>query len=262
MRTALLVFSLVSLAAAAWVLGSLGGVPAAAQDASGGPGRAVSADTVKDAEVMRRVLVREALSPRAAAVNTAVADRAGVLGALTVASYPSASVSEAFVVPGQGVTFVLRTSDAVSAAHAGEDAPEAGEKPTAWDEEAAALDGRTARAYVSRRAEKFEAAKVEALRARVLDQLAKYGAKIRGLGASDSLTVIVQGGGSRLAPQAVVSGDGAYSIYYGDIAAAGSGSASGRTVLVLRVAVADCRAAADGSVSAEEFRRRASVAGY
>lgn len=257
MRTALICLSLAALAAGACVLDRLGAANAVAQEAA--DARDVSAETVKDAEVMRRVLVREGLSTRTA--TAVVADRNVMIGNLMAANWQSASVSEAFVVPGQGVTFILRTSDAVSSAHSGEDAPEPGDKPTAWDEEAAALEGRAARQYVSRKAEKFEAAKVEALKTRVLDQLAKYGSKIRGLGASDSLTVIVQGG-SRAAPQVVSNPDGALSVYYADLAVAGSGAPSARTVLVLRVSVADCRAAADGSLAADEFRRRAGVAGY
>jgi hypothetical protein len=260
MRTALLCLSLAALAAGACVLDRLGAANAIAQEAPGDRARVVSAETVKDAEVMRRVLVREGLSTRTTAAF--VANRNALMGDLMAASHPSASVSEAFVVPGQGVTFILRTSDAVSSANAAEETPEPNEKPTAWDEEAAALEGRAARQYVSRKVEKYEAAKVEALRTRVLDQLAKYGSKIRGLGASESLTVIVQGGGSRLSPQVVSNSEGALSLYYADLAVAGSGAPSARTVLVLRVSVADCRAAADGSLSAEEFRKRAGVAGY
>lgn len=261
MRTSFIWLVVGAAMACACVVGSAGARFAAAQEASEAAAPAtVSAETLKDVEIMRRVLQREGLG---ASVATGVVY--GVRGTATDSNlwYPAASdVSDAFVVPGQGVTFLLRTSDAVAppkdvAGEGGED-----HKPTAWDEEAAAVEGRPIAPPTRTIDRRYEAAKVEALQTRLLEQLRNYGSKIRGLAPSESLTVIVEGGSgarfatvARPAAQGGVNDAAAALLRYSVATTLTNGP---RTVLVIRVSVADCRE----GVSADEFKRRARVTAY
>jgi hypothetical protein len=262
MRTSLVLLAAGAVATGACVVGSVAAVRA--QEASAARATTVDADTLKDAEIMRRVLVREALGSRN---NTgAVVYQTDYAHASNVAWNYGTSYAECFVVPSQGATFILRTSDPVNAPRGGDEPSAAASEPTAWDEEAAALDGKPVRVKRSAKIAGFEAAKVEALKNRVLEQLAKFGAKIRGLAASDSLTVIVQGGvGRALVP--VTSGgapdtDTSAAMLRTVMVYASNGTPEARTVLVIRATVADCKAAAEGSIAADEFKRRAAISAY
>jgi hypothetical protein len=261
MRTSLVLLIAGAAAAGACVVGSTQAIQA--QDAASARASSVEADTLKDVEIMRRVLVREALGARGGL--TTVLRYSDTLTP-SVGWAGGTSYGEGFVVPGQGATFILRTSDPVTAPSVADEPKAATPEPTAWDEESAALDGRPVRAARLVKGAGFEVAKVEALRNRVLDQLAKFGAKIRGLAPSDSLTVIVQGGAGRVVA-APVTANGAQQA---DAQAAllrvmlqpSTGSPEARTVLVIRATVADCKAAADGSLSPDAFRSRAAIASY
>ena len=252
MRASLACLVVAAASAGACVVGTL----AQAQDAQRAGPAVVSEETAKDVEVMRRVLVREAIAGR---VNVS-----GEWNYEFLVSDRGASVSEAFVVAGQGGTIVLRTSDAVSAGRGADDAAPGADKPSAWDEEAAALEGKVSAAKPRRRANRYDAAKVDALKGRVLDALAKYGQKIRGLGASERIVVIVVGGnggnGLFYEPQIVSSNEDGKTALRTVLATTARGGEL--TVLTMSVAVGDCQAAASGSMNAEEFKRRAVVAGY
>lgn len=263
MRSSLVWLLVGASSVGACVVGNFGGVPASAQEAPQARPSDVSDETIKDVEVMRRVLVREGLATRSSA-NVVTADR---IDFYVTNGWGGVSASEAFVVPGQGATFVLRTSDSVAPPKGGDDAAAASpEKPSAWDEEAAALDGKPVTTRAARRANRYEAAKVDALRTRVLDVLAKYGQKVRGLAPNDRLTVIVVGssggGGTVVEPQTVSSNDEQARLVYRSVLALSGRSSDGRTVLVMSASVADCQAAASGTLAGDEFRRRASVSAY
>jgi hypothetical protein len=258
MRGSLLWLVMGAASVGACVVGTLGGSPAAAQDAPSGRASSVGEETGRDVEIMRRVLVREGLATRAAGVYTGQGGEA-----VRLFTSMAGGISEAFVVPGQGATFILRTSDCVAPSK-GDEVGSSTDKPTAWDEEAAAVDGRNAGLTTStvRRGGHYDAAKVEALQARVLDVLARNGQKIHGLAGSDRLTVLVVGGGGARSdfvyPTAIGEGKTATVI----AAAHGWQAVEARSVLAIHVSVADCQAAANGSLSTEEFRRRATVAAY
>ena len=261
MRTSLVLLVVGAAAAGACVVGSSRAIQA--QEAASARASSVDADTLKDVEIMRRVLVREALGARS---GPTVALRYGEALSTSLGWAGGTSYGEGFVVPGQGATFILRTSDAVTAARGADTPADSAPAPTAWDEESAALDGKIVRAARAQFATTFDAAKVEALRGRVLDQLAKFGAKIRGLAATDSLTVIVQGGvGRALVPvtsSSATDNDAATALLRTTMVYASSAAPEARTVLVIRASVSDCKAAADGSLGADEFKRRAAIASY
>ena len=261
MRTSLVLLVVGAAGAGACVVGSSRAIQA--QEAASARASSVDADTLKDVEIMRRVLVREALGARG---NVATVLQYGDNNVPTAVGWNyGTSCGEGFVVPGQGATYILRTSDPVTSPRGTDEPSETATEPTAWDEEAAALDGKVVRPPRRAKTTGFEAAKVDALRNRVLDQLAKYGAKIRGLAATESLTVIVQGGVGRTLVPVTTSGaqnsDAALATLRLGLYAA-SGATDARTVLVIRATVADCKAAADGSISADEFRRRAAISSY
>jgi hypothetical protein len=160
---------------------------AAAQDAPAKPAaQAVTADTLNDVEVMRVVLMREGLAP-----GTPSNPHNEYNVAWTAAS--GVSSSEAFVVAGDGATFVLRTSDPVAPSAAEPKTGEATPEPSAWDQAEAELAGRPRMVRTRVTFDRYDAAKVEALRGRILEQLAKYGHKVRGLGPDGHLTVVVVG---------------------------------------------------------------------
>ena len=262
MRTSLVLLCAGAVVSGACVVGSVTAVRA--QEAAASRASSVDGDTLKDAEIMRRVLVREALGSRG---NLAPVVHYGDAGGASIGWSYGTSYAECFIVPAQGATFLLRTSDPVSAPPGSEEPTAATPEPTAWDEEAAAVDGKPVRPKRFVKGAGFEAAKVEALRNRVLEQLAKYGAKIRGLAPSDSLTVIVQGGVGRVVTAPIVTTtnggqDGTQTALLRAMQYNSTASVEARTVLVIRATVADCKAAADGSLSADEFKRRAAVTSY
>lgn len=262
MRASLVLLLAGAVASGACVVGSAAAVRA--QEATAARSASVSADTLKDAEIMRRVLVREALG---APGNLAAVVRYSDTGTSSVGWSNGNSYAECFVVPGQGATFILRTSDPVTAPRSADETADKAPEPTAWDEEAAAVDGKVVRPGRVVKFAGFEAAKVDALTSRVLEQLSKFGAKIRGLATADSLTVIVQGGAGRVitaTPLVAANGqnDQTPTITFQRSMVYSAASVDVRTVLVIRASVADCKAAADGSLSADEFKRRASIASY
>jgi hypothetical protein len=256
MRASLVCLVLAAASAAACVVGSLG---AQAQE----PRSAATEDTVKDVEVMRRVLVREGIGSRTSA---ALASVGGQNLDVYVAGWGGlGGASEAFVVRGQGATFVLRTSDAVSPGKGGEEPSGGAGAPSAWDEECAAVEGKTVSPTARRRASRYDAQKVDALKTRLLDALSKYGQKVRGLASSDRLTVIVVGGAgaSIVEPTTVATTEDGKSVLraaaYTSLWTHPGGE---KTVLTLTVSVGDCQAAGAGSMSADDFRRRAVVSAY
>lgn len=228
------------------------------------------ADLDRDLEVMRRLLAREGLG-----AGVPVAVRAGEVK--YVYSWGAADRSaDAFHVRGDGALFLLRTSDAVAPAP-GEPREEAAPEkaPTAWDEITAELEGRPRPGdrgihdYVNRKLgarREYDAQKVEALRNRILEQLARFGDRIRGLGEGEHLTVVVSGGGSPVPDVAAVLGgrvlgnDGTTQVFVNP--QTGAATSADRSVLTIRVRVADCRRAAKGEIDLDEFRRRAVVAAY
>jgi len=227
------------------------------------------ADLDRDLEVMRRLLAREGLG-----AGTPVSLRSGETKYVYV-SPAGDRAAEAFHVRGDGALFLLRTSDAVAPPPGSprEDAAPKSE-PTAWDRIADEVEGRPGgagvhdflrRGALPRLSDRYDAAKVDALRDRILDQLGKYGDRIRGLDPGAHLTVVVTGGGSQRFAAAsaldalVAQADGTTLAVQPQVAVA---SLPDRSVLTIRVALADCRRSAKGEIDLVEFRRRAIVAQY
>jgi len=265
MRASLVLLVAGAAMAGACVVGSVRAVRA--QEATAARASSVDADTLKDVEIMRRVLVREALSARGGSPVALQQHYAYVVSAGSGGGWTyGTSYAEAFAVPGQGVTFILRTSDPVTAPRRAEEPAAETPEPTAWDEEAAALDGKSVRRSRPVKGNAFEAAKVDALTNRVLEQLAKFGAKIRGVASTEALTVIVQGAASRDLVPVTTSGENDQSALAVTALRTGlltaNGAPEARTVLVIRATVADCKAAAEGSLSGDDFKRRAAIASY
>ena len=216
----------------------------------------------RDLEIMRRLLAREGLGVSDARLTTT-----GESQAFKVFLTNTDSAVEAFHVAGDGALFLVRTSDAV-AAPPGEVIDDTAPKParTAWDEIADEVEGRPrvpAAGNRKRRDPSYDAQKVEALRARILEQLAKNGDRIRGLGAEDCLTVVVTGGaqlqyGAVHSPVVIAQTPGSLGIHDYVL----QSGRTGRSVLTIRVKVADCRRSAKGEIDLDEFRRRAVIAAY
>lgn len=270
-RSTVWLLSAAAAAAVAIAAASVGSDGARAQEAPAEPPAqasaaptAVSEETLRDVEVMRRVLVREALGGGSA--------RQGHEYAAAWLTYHGTSTSEAYVVAGDGATFLLRTSDPVSASRetAKDDARDAG--PSAWDEAEAELAGRPRAVRVRQEPDTYDAAKVAALRERVLRQLAEFGHRIRGLAAGSRLTVVVIGGprGKYVAvtPRADSTGAaGAITDEFGRlqsraVAVLLDGASSPATVLTIRVDLADCQAYSRGTLDFDGFRRRAVIGAY
>src|SRR5262245_29286527 len=131
MRASLVLLVAGAAAAGACVVGSSRAIQA--QEATAARAASVDADTVKDVEIMRRVLVREALGSRGPYSTWVTYGDGGGSAAPGSYSYGS-SCAEAFVVPGQGATFILRTSDAVTAPRGTDEPAGTAPAPTAWDE--------------------------------------------------------------------------------------------------------------------------------
>ena len=267
MRPSLILLLGGAAAAAACVGASLGGPPASAQDAVAPRAASLPDDKYRDVEIMRRVLVREGLFKRSgeasgAGQQAAQNDMTSLLVASTGRFWSTSQygnyASEAFLVPGQGALFILRTSDPVAGPRA---AGAAAAPDKVWDEESAVLEGKLAARVQARGGQPFDSAKVDALKVRLLDALATYGFKIRGLAPTERLTVLVVGGGS--GSDYEVSDRGMVLRAYGTQPVDGvSRGSDGRTVLTIHVSVADCQAAGTGSLSADEFRKRAVVSSY
>src|SRR5262245_3558157 len=134
MRASFVLLLAGAAAAGACVVGTSRAIQA--QEASAARASSVEADTLKDVEIMRRVLVREALGTRSY-VSSWVNNGGTDVTPLTYSYSYAASCAEAFVVPGQGATFILRTSDPVTAPRGVDTPSESKPAPTAWDEEAA-----------------------------------------------------------------------------------------------------------------------------
>jgi hypothetical protein len=222
--------------------------------------RAVTEDLRKDVEVMRRVLVREGLAAPGTATSVNSVDGNRLLWVALDGTAPGRSSSEAYVVPGDGVTFVLRTSDPVAPGRGAAAASDLSKEPSAWDEAVAEVEGHTPLRLFKHRGmvagERYDEAKVEALRARLVEQLAKFGGRLRGLGSGDHLTVIVTGssGPGFTALADAKAAQGTYHVL--------SGGSEQPTVLTVRVTVEDCRAFAAGTLSLEQFRGRAVLSAY
>jgi hypothetical protein len=182
--------------------------------------------------------------------------------------------AEAYHLAGDGALVLLRTSDPVAPAP---DADRAGEgadaKRSAWDEMQDEVDGRpTGVKFV--RDGRYDPRKVEALRTRLLDQLAQHGGRVRGLRDDEHVTVVVSGSspwalrpGSKVEvvardPSAVAGQDARQAAVVMFDALTGQRSAVGRSVLTIRVSVADCRAFVAGRMNAETFNGRAVIAAY
>jgi len=263
MRSSILVLAagLAAVGVACTAVGA--GDPADAQE----PPRAEStsaADLQRDLEIMRRLLAREAL-----AAGTANRDPSSRYAVFHSPPNVTDRAVEAFHVKGDGALFLVRTSDAVAPSPGGaEEGGGAKPEATAWDRIAEEMDGGPRRIYdfVRDRSARYDAAKVEALRDRILEQLAKYGGRLRGLDAADHLTVVVTGGAS--AGQTVVVTGTTGTVVQDDgtrdlrALALGDRPVADRTVLTIRVALADCRPSANGGGDLAEFRRRAVIAAY
>src|SRR6185295_4988144 len=124
-------------AAAACVAVSLGD-RASAQDAKEDSKlprpAAVAEETIKGVEAMRLLLIRQGISARNADSDPDSKSvwSNGYERTLMVAA--AGISSEAFVVPGQGATFIFRIADCVAPPHGAEEAAAGGGKSSAWDE--------------------------------------------------------------------------------------------------------------------------------
>lgn len=249
---------------------------AAAQEEAGAPAGAAAATAVtettrRDVEVMRRVLVKEGLGTTPDSVRTDARD----VSVQFWATVPRPSPSDAYVIAGDGVTFVLRTSDPVAPSRGAQKETAGTTDPSAWEQAEAEMEGRQRAQRVRSRADRYDAGKVDALRTRVLEQLARYGSRIRGLASTDHLTVVVEGGGPyslRLNDRLITTTDAAGNL---DVAAldrpravtalgyvTGAAGADASTVLTIRVSLADCQAFARNELDLDTFRRRAVISAY
>ncbi len=227
----------------------------------------------RDLEVMRRILLQEAFG---------VGSKRSGAGSFTMVGHvygANPQSGEAFHIAGAGATFVLRTSDAVAP---GPEKTDTGEKPketTLWDRVLADVEGRPPAASAAQSKDLYDAGKVEALEDEILEQLGRFGGRIAGLAANEHITVIVVGGANRSTAAITPSGKrlsgwvdtngspgeqrtDAARLYFQYANAFGSGGRAPRTVLTIRVPVADLRRVADGSLTGADLRRQARIHAY
>ncbi|HKB16704.1 MAG TPA: hypothetical protein VKF62_11610 [Planctomycetota bacterium] len=218
----------------------------------------------RDLEVMRRILEREAFG------------RTGDYAALEnlLSGVGSAGRGEGLYIPGDGALFLFRVGlplvdDSPAATDGKGDA-----EPTLWDRVQAEVEGKSIPEKGAKKA--FDPERVEALKSKILETLAKYGGNVRQVSDEEHLTVVVRShGGPAVYSYSQKDPDDA-SVFYklgqyeglkGDLAAAGdllgrfSGGGPG-SVLVVRITRADAEAFAAGSIDMGALRKRAKIVQY
>ncbi len=221
----------------------------------------------RDLEVMRRILEREAFS------------RSGDYVALEslLHGIGSAGRGEAFYIPDDGALFLFRVGHPLV-----DDAPappngKGDAEPTLWDRVQAEVDGKAIPEKGAKKA--FDPERVEALKSKLLETLAKYGGNVGKISDEEHLTVVVRSFGGPTVyslnqghkdadDAAVLYKLGQYSAAQGDLATtynylgrmAGAGGSS--SVLVVRITRADAEAFAAGSIDMGALRKRAKIVQY
>ncbi len=218
----------------------------------------------RDLEVMRRILEREAFG------------RTGDYAALEnlLSGIGSAGRGEGLYIPGDGALFLFRVGlPLVDDAPAPPDGKGDAE-PTLWDRVQAEVEGKSIPEKGAKKA--FDPERVEALKSKLLETLAKYGGNVRQVSDEEHLTVVVRSHGG---PTVYSSNQGEKdsddaTVFYklgqfderrGDLATTylgrfpGSGPSS---VLVIRITRADAEAFAAGSIDMGALRKRAKIVQY
>jgi hypothetical protein len=220
----------------------------------------------RDLEVMRRILEREAFN------------RTGDYAALETLlnSVGSAGRGEGLYIPGDGALFLFRVGlPLVDDAPAPPDGKGDAE-PTLWDRVQAEVEGKTIPEKGAKRA--FDPERVEALKSKLLETLAKYGGNVRQVSDEEHLTVVVRSHGGPTVysfNQGQEDSDDATVFYKlgqfegvkeslaasADLLNRFRGGGPG-SVLVVRITRADAEAFAAGSIDMGALRKRAKIVQY
>ncbi len=237
-----------------------------AQDAANAEARRVDRDVaraVRDVEVMRRILAKEALGATSRTDPMATVAWHARYALDRATQFGGSGSSEAFFVEGQGAIFILRTSDPVTPP-TGDPTATPEEKPTLWDSTLADVEGHPRRYQKADQNEQFDREKVRSLEDRILTQFARFGARMSGLRAQDSITVVVVGRGGGRSAVAYLNA------FYGpgdesepdESPATVYLSGTGRSVRTIRVGMGDIQSVANSGGGAEALRARATIQAY
>jgi hypothetical protein len=237
--------------------------PSQAQDAPLAEARDTTRDVaraVRDVEVMRRILAKEALGATQTAHGAYL---------LANAFYSDSSLvgngsAEAFFVEGQGAVFLLRTADAVTPSTPEKSEPQS-EPETLWDRTVADVEGRPRRndPRVVRLGAVFDAEKVRALEDRVLEQFAKFGPQMSEIRRGETVVVIVTGG-ARATTDLTVSAVEALSDRDDPVASTVQRLRvrPGRTVRTICIRMSDIHDVARSNGGAAALRERATIRAF
>ncbi len=193
-------------------------------------------------------------------LEKAVEERAGstprarlVMGIDVFPGFGSEAVQSLYL-EGYGALFLLNVNFPLLAP-----AGKEGEQPEArtardseWDTARRELFGQPEPALVAEPTEAYGEEKVTRLKGAIIDAL-RNAANIRALGSGDRITVCVAGGAA-VRPVEDFAGQ--------DPAAVGWHERTGRTMMTIRVTKADADECSKGSLSKEDFAKRAQVAVY
>ena len=202
----------------------------------------------KELEIMRRILVREALGQK---------EGESTLFRQTVRSfYPR----NAFYLPGEGAVFLLHVDHAVAPAW---DSPPARSKsPTLWDEVQAELEGRSLGSPTNSEGS-YDDERVEALKRALIKVLTTYARHLTQLHHNDHLSVVVSGTDEAVVQMSLSSSPLVPRLTSTGLAFRSQApSVRGSTTLVVRVSLSDLERFRKGPKALDQISERALFAQY
>ncbi|HET6202390.1 MAG TPA: hypothetical protein VFI25_06275 [Planctomycetota bacterium] len=230
----------------------------------------------RDLEVLKRILEREGLGR--------TGDHDGLTAILERDKWGGwGRGGEALYVPGDGALFLFRVGEPLAPDEEKPSTDGRGDaEPTLWERVRAEVDGKPLPEKGAKKP--FDAERVEALKTKVLEALAKYGANVGQLRDDENLTVVLRGpsvreGGGLFGAVRSSSGDPVQDARVAYAGALGAGQETTNvspdgsfrvwtvgggpsTVLVLRISRGDASAFAAGSIDMGALRKRAKIAQY
>ena len=224
------------------------------------------AETAEDVEIMRRVLVKAINERPGASIRVAPESLPTVFGVysaqadLLTTSGTGVTHSRAFHVPGAGAVFTLDVDVPVRQVLRTPETDEAEDSDSAWDEARDELHGRARTpegwfdaVQLPKLAElEIDAEHVDEIQDTILDTLTRFASRIRGLGSSEHLTVVVHLEATNNIANFVGNEEGTSDLFYvGGFA----GKPVGAQRLVLRVSLRNVTGRIDDRVDV----RRGSV---
>jgi hypothetical protein len=245
--------------------------PIAAQDPAPEPVPSTSVDMNEmrtDLEVLRRILVREGFggSAKSRSPFGFVYTRTG--------RHPGLSHDDGLYVRGDGVQLNFTVDFAVAPSDLELPAPEGADpKRSLWDDVLDDVEGRPKPSSRRLVGKAYDADEVRRAEDAVIASLARYGSRVRHLRADDHVTLVIRG--TTPVPRSTSAkrkADGSYEVLLegGRVRAesllalgyVAQGSRSPASILTMRFALRDLRAAASGTLDGAGLRERAIINRY